>query len=198
MPATTAALPIFRSELQLRILGLLLLSPDRPWTTPDLAKRLDATPVTIHRELHRALDAGLLVREAIGRTYLYRAATNSPLYEPLRLLLERTVGIEVELRRALEDVPGVEAAFIHGSFAKKTKIKPSSDIDVIVLGNADPHALRRRIRRVESQLGREIDLLAYSRAEFASLAKSGNSLVRGIMRGPVTPLIGSADALQAA
>src|SRR5207249_5483543 len=131
---------------------------------------------------------GLLLREPIGRTFLYRAATDSPLYEPLRLLLERTVGIEVELRSALEDVPGVEAAFIHGSFAQKTKIKPTSDIDVLVLGNADPHTLRRRIRQVESRLGREIDVLAYSPAEFASLAESGNSLVRGIMRGPVTPL----------
>lgn len=194
--STTAVLPIFRSELQLRILGLVILRPDRTWTTSELAKRLDATSVSVHRELHRALDAGLLAREAIGKTYLYRAATDSPLYEPLRLLLERTVGIEAELRRALEDVPGVEAAFIHGSFARKTKIKPTSDVDVIVLGNADPHALRRRLRRVEGQLGREIDLLAYSRAEFASLVESGNSLVRGIMHGPVTPLIGSADALQ--
>jgi len=193
----TAAPPIFRSELQLRLLALMFLGPDRTWTTPELATRLDATPVTTHRELRRALDSGLLVREAIGRTYLYRAATDSPLYEPLRLLLERTVGIEVELRRALEDVPGVEAAFIHGSFANR-KIKPTSDIDVIVLGNADPHALRRRIRQVESQLGREIDVLGYSRAEFASLAESGNSLIRGIIRGPVTPLIGSSDALRAA
>jgi predicted nucleotidyltransferase len=194
----TAALPIFRSELQLRILALMLLGPGRTWTTPELAKRLDASPVTVHRELHRALDAGLLMREAIGRTYLYRAATDSPLYEPLRLLLERTVGIEVELRSALEDVPGVEAAFIHGSFAQKTKIKPTSDIDLLVLGNADPHTIRRRVRRVESQLGREIDVLAYSRSEFEALAASGNSLVRGIIRGPVTPLIGSADVLQVA
>ena len=190
--------PIFRSELQLRLLALMFLGPDRTWTTPELAKRLDATPVTTHRELRRAIDSGVLVREAIGRTYLYRPATSSPLYEPLRLLLERTVGVEAELRRALEDVAGVEAAFIHGSFASGTKVRPTSDIDVIVLGNADPHALRRRLRQVESRLGREVDVLAYSRDEFASLAESGNSLVRGIVRGPVTTLIGSPDALQAA
>lgn len=180
------------------MLGLLILGPHETRTAPELARRLGATPVSIHRELHRALDAGLLVRDPIGRTYLYRAATDSPLYEPLRLLLERTVGIEPELRRALEDVPGVEAAFIHGSFAKKTKIRPTSDVDVVVLGHADPHALRRRLRRVESQLGREIDVLAYSPDEFAALAKSGNSLVRGIMRGPVMALVGSPDVLQVA
>lgn len=197
MHSAATALPIFRSELQLRMLGLVILNADRAWTALELASRLEATSVSVHRELHRALDAGLLEREAIGRTYLYRGATDSPLHEPLRELLERTVGIEPELRRALEEVPGIEAAFIHGSFASGTKIRPTSDVDVLVLGNPDAHALRRQLRRVENQLGREIDLLAYTPAEFASLLKNGNSLVRGINRGPVTALIGSADALQA-
>lgn len=191
--SSTTALPIFRSELQLRVLGLTLLNPERTWTTPELATRLGATPVSVHRELHRALDAGLLEREAIGRTYLYRGATESPLYEPLRLLLERTVGIEPEIRRALEDVPGVETALIHGSFAKDAAIRPTSDVDVFVLGTADPHVLRQRMRHVEDRIGREIDLLAYTRDEFAAMFESGNSLVRGIVRGPVRPLIGSLD-----
>jgi predicted nucleotidyltransferase len=113
-------------------------------------------------------------------------------------LLERTVGVEAELRRALEGVPGVEAAFIHGSFAKATKIKPTSDVDVLVLGDTDPHALRRSIRKVEARIGREIDVMAYQPDEFAALAESGNSLVRRILQGPVTTLVGSAEALQVA
>jgi len=191
-------LPLFRSELQLRMLGLLLLNPEERRTARELATRLDATSVSLHRELHRALSADLLIREPVGKTYLYRAATDSPLYEPLRLLLERTVGVEAELRRALEDLPGVEAAFIHGSFAEQTKIKPTSDVDVLVIGEADPRALRRRIRGVEDRVGREIDLIAYRPDEFTALAQSGNSLVRGILRGPVTPLVGSPEALQVA
>jgi predicted nucleotidyltransferase len=180
------------------MLGLILLSPERTWTASELAARLEATSVSIHRELHRGLAAGVLVREAVGRTYLYRAATDSPLHEPLRLLLERTVGVEVELRRALEGVRGIEVAFIHGSFADQTKIKPTSDVDLLVLGDADPHALRRAVRRVEARVGREIDVLAYRPDEFAALAESGNSLVRRIIRGPVIPLVGSAEALQVA
>jgi predicted nucleotidyltransferase len=194
----SSPLSLFRSQLQLRILGLILLSPERTWTASELAARLEATSVSVHRELHRGLAAGVLVREAVGRTYLYRAATDSPLYEPLRLLLERTVGVEAELRRALEGVHGIEAAFIHGSFANETKIKPTSDVDLLVLGDADPHALRRTVRRVEARVGREIDVLAYRPDEFAALAESGNSLVRRIIRGPVTPLVGSAEALQVA
>jgi predicted nucleotidyltransferase len=180
------------------MLGLLLLNPERTWTSRELAERLGATLVSVHRELHRALGSGVITREAVGRTYIYRAAADSPLYEPLRMLLDRTVGVEVELRRALEGIPGVEAAFIHGSHARKAKLRPTSDVDVLVLGDVDPHLLRRRLRPVETRAAREVDVLAYTREEFAALARSGNSLALGIIRGPVTPLVGSIDALRAA
>ena len=182
----------------MRLLGLVLLDPGKVWTSSELAGRLDATAVSIHRELHRALDAGLVTREPVGRTYLYRAAIQSPLYEPLRVVLERTVGVEPELRRALDGLPGVRAAFIHGSFAKGAGTRPPRDIDVLVLGEADSRTVRRRLRSVEKRLGREIDVLAYDPDEFASLAKKGNSFARDVLRGPLTPLVGSLDMLPAA
>ena len=184
-------IPIFRSELQARLLALILLNPERSWTTPELVDRLQTTSVTVHRELHRALNDGLLTREPIGRTFLYRAATDSPLYEPLVSLLERTVGLESELRETLATTPGVEAAFIHGSFAQGAGTNPLSDVDVLVIGSPDPHALRRRIREVERRAGREIDLTAYESGEFAALVEGGNSFARRVAHGPVKPLVGT-------
>ena len=188
-------LPIFRSELQARLLGLLLLNPEREWTAPEIAERLGATAVTAHRELHRALDGGLITRTSIGRSYLYQAAGDSPLYAPLREILERTVGVEAELRRAIERTPGVEAAFIHGSFAKGTKVRPTSDVDVLVLGDVELHRLWRNMRDVERRVGREIDVTTYRTDEFAALAKAGNGFARSVLRGPVTVLVGSEDDL---
>lgn len=184
-------LPIFRSRLQADLLGLLLLNPERGWQASELAERLGATRVSVHRELHRSLDSGLVVREPVGRTYVYRAAVDSPLFEPLSLLLDRTVGVEQRIRAALEGLPGVHAAFVHGSFARGTGIRPLSDIDVLVLGNVDHRSLRRRLREVERRSGREIDVLAYEPSEFAALARAGNSFARGILRGPVRALVGS-------
>jgi predicted nucleotidyltransferase len=189
---------IFKSDLQPLVLGLLLLNPQQTWTTREITNRLDAPGISVHRELRRALEAGFVTRKPVGRTYLYQAAVESPLYEPLRLLLERTVGVEIELRRALEGMSGVDAAFIHGSFAKGTKIRPTSDVDVLVLGDVDPRLLRRRLRRLEDRTGREIDILAYTPKEFLALADGGNSFARNIISGPVIPLVGSPEALHAA
>jgi predicted nucleotidyltransferase len=188
----------FRSDTQAQLLALLLLQPDRSWTASDLAAHLDANAVTVHRELHRALDDGLIAREPVGRTFLYRAAANSPLHKPLAELLERTVGVEAELRTALAGVPGVDAAFIHGSYARPVAVKPTSDVDILVIGTADPHRLRRRLRQVERLVGREIDVMAYTRAEFTELARGGNSFAQRIISGPVKALVGSAADLPGA
>lgn len=189
-------LGIFRSALQLDMLGLILLNADREWLSTELVGRLDATPASVHRELQRALRAGVVIRKAVGRTFLYRAATDSPLFEPLLLLLERTVGVEARLREALADIRGIDGAFIHGSFAKRTKIGPRSDVDVLILGDIDVNAVKKRLRDVERRVGREVDLLTYTKDEFASLARSGNSFARGILRGPLTPVVGTVKDLR--
>jgi predicted nucleotidyltransferase len=187
--------PIFRTSLQARLLALLLTNPDRTWRAPEIAARLGTSPVNVQRELRRAVAEGLLTRESVGRTFLYRAATESPLYDALRTLLERTVGVESELREALKDMPGVQAAFLHGSYAQGTRISPESDVDVLVLGSPNPHELRKRLRDVEQRVGREIDVLAYTPDEFAALARAGNSFANQILKGPVQPLVGSLDDL---
>jgi predicted nucleotidyltransferase len=192
------ALPLFRSEFQLRLLALVLLQPDRLWTAPALQEQLGATAASVHRELQRALSAGIVVRESVGRTYQYRAEPGSPLFEPLQELLDRTVGVETELRRALEGLPGVEAAVIHGSYARAQRVRPQSDIDVLVLGHPDFRALRARVRKVERQAGREIDALVYSADEFRDMLKRGNSFAKGVVRGPTKPLTGDLHALVAA
>jgi predicted nucleotidyltransferase len=120
------------------------------------------------------------------------------LYQPLVELLERTVGLEPALRRALANVEGVDAAFIHGSYAGGRAVKPTSDVDVLVIGSVDAHALRRSLRQVERAVGREIDVTAYTANEFAELARRGNSFANQIIRGPVRPLIGSTESLSGA
>src|SRR4051812_17042904 len=111
-------LPIFRSEDQLRMLGLVVLEPAREWTLDDLAASTGMPRPSVHRELQRALSAGLVDRDATRRPHRSRPATDGPLYEPLRLLLERTIGIEEELRGVLDGRDGVELAVIHGSWAR--------------------------------------------------------------------------------
>jgi predicted nucleotidyltransferase len=192
------ALPLFRSEFQLRLLALILLQPDRAWTAKELQAHLGGTPASVHRELQRALAAGVIVREGIGRTYRYQAAEASPIIEPLRELLERTVGIETDLRKAFEGLAGIKAAVIHGSYARGTRIKPTSDVDVLVLGEPDFRALQSKIRRLERRAGRQIDVLVYTPDEFRDMLTAGSSFARGLIRGPTKSVVGDLNDVVAA
>ena len=114
--AAPALLPLFRSEMQVRLLGLMLLQPERSWTLQELAGALAAPASSVHRELRRAENAGIIRRDASARPHRFRAAPDDPAFEPLAALLGRTVGVEEDLRTAL-DRRDVQAALIYGSWA---------------------------------------------------------------------------------
>ncbi|MGH2878416.1 MAG: nucleotidyltransferase domain-containing protein [Solirubrobacteraceae bacterium] len=174
--------------MQVRLLALLLLQPERSWTTNELVAALDAPLASVHREIVRTQDAGLLARDDSVRPHRLSAATNSPLYVPLRDLLQRTVGVEHDLREALT-VPGVVAAAIHGSWAGGPR-RADSDIDVVVVGDANLRDLRKRTRRVSEQAGRRLDLTLFGLDELKSLEQEQHGFVRHLLQGPLVPLVG--------
>lgn len=188
-----AILPLFRSEMQLRLLALLLLQPERSWTLQELAQALDAPASSVHRELGRAQRAGIIRRSAVARPHRFQAATEDPLYEPVAELLRRSVGVEQQLRAALQR-PDVPAAVIYGSWAGGTR-RPDSDIDVLVIGDADLRELRRCVRPIGKAAGRTIDLTLLSVDEFQRLLAEESSFARSVLQAPTTPLVGELDSI---
>ena len=179
---------MFRSDMQVHLLALLLLQPERPWTIEEIARALDAPSSSVVRELLRAESAGLVVRDASRRPHRLTAAVASPLYQPLHDLLERTVGVETDLRDALA-VQGVDVAAIHGSWANPPR-RPDSDIDVVVVGDASLRELRRRVRDAGARAGRSVDLTLFTAAELRDRHAKGSGFIRRLLEQPVIPLIG--------
>lgn len=180
--------PLFRSEMQMRMLALLLLQPERNWTLQELSDALSAPRSSVHRELERAEAAGIITRDSSARPHRFSAATDDSFVEPLTSLLQRSVGVEGELRAALNRID-VTAAVIYGSWTAG-KRRPDSDIDVLVVGDADLRELRRVVRPIGKRAARTIDLTVMSTDEFARLADKQSSFTRRVLEGPVTLLVG--------
>ncbi len=183
-------LPIFRSRLQAEILALLFLAPAETLAGAEVQSRSRGTEPTVRRHLSELENAGLIQSEHVGRTKLFRAATDSPLFAPLRELLERTMGVEQKLARQLGEVPGIESAAIFGSWASGESLRPDSDIDVLVIGEVDLDELADVASDVERTAGREINFVVYRRPEFNRKAAQGNGFVAAVLSGKVKPLIG--------
>lgn len=181
-------LPLFRSEMQVRLLALLLLQPERTWTLHELADALGAPQSSVHRELGRAEAAGIVRRDTAARPHLFSAAVDDSFYEPLATLLRRSVGVEEQLRDTL-DRPDVHAAAIYGSWVAGTR-RPDSDIDVLVVGEADLRELRRLVRPVGKSVGRKVDLTVLADDAFRRLLAERSSFTRRVMEAPTTSLVG--------
>lgn len=190
--AVPSFLPLFRSETQLRLLGLLVLEPRRKWTVNELAAATRAPRQSVHRELERAVQAGLITRDNEARPHRFRAATRSPLYRPIRNLLELTVGVESQLRRAFEDEEGIDFAVIHGSWARG-EAGGDSDIDVLVVGEPDVTSVRRLVRDVGRAVGRRVDTVVFSRDEFRKRRARRDGFLEKTLGEPHVVIAGSLD-----
>jgi DNA-binding transcriptional ArsR family regulator len=152
--------PLFRSDGQARLLAELFLSGADELNLNELADRAGLAYGTVHREVRRLLDAGLLSERRVGQARLVRPNPASPLTRPVRDLLLVSAGPVPLLASELGQIAGVQDAFLYGSFAARMRGEPGSapnDIDVMVVGTPDPMAVYDACRRVGDQVGREVN-----------------------------------------
>lgn len=155
----------------------------------ELAEDLDVTPQAVRRELRRFVDAGWVMHEGGARSGRFRADASAPVYAALREVLEKTVGVEAQLRAALTGVEGLRSAAIYGSWAAG-RIRSDSDVDVLVIGDVDYAHLVERIAEVQDRSGRDINLMAMRPDEFRDKLLSGSAFLKTVVGGPRIPLVG--------
>ena len=126
------------------------------------------------------------------RPHSYWAATDSALYAPLRDLLALTYGVEDQLRGAISSISEVNVALIHGSWAAG-KARADSDIDVLLVGDADFDEALGALQSVGKRVGRRIDMTLFSPVELERMADSG--FMAKILDGPTIPLKGTIASL---
>ena len=115
----------------------MVLTSDGGVTAAELARQLGAPEATVSRESRRLLDAGLLRGERVGRAFVLHSAEDNPATAPLRQLLVVSYGPARLWEQALAGVPGIEAAYVYGSWAARFRGEPGKtpgDVDVLIVG----------------------------------------------------------------
>jgi len=155
-------LPILRSSQQAEILTMLLGDPDLELSVSEVSGRLAIPYASVHREVERAEETGLLTSRRVGRTRLVRADPTSPYFDGLADVLVKAFGPPTLLGAALGSLDGIDEAFIYGSWAARhlgeRGTRPVGDIDVLVIGAPDRDALFAAVAPVERRLGRRVQI----------------------------------------
>ena len=172
-----------------KALSLLLLRPDTDYHVRELARLTDTSPGTLHKELARLAEAGLLLRKTQGNQVRYQANRQCPVFEELAGLLRKTTGAAEVLGNALSPLqPAV--ALIFGSVARGTETA-SSDVDVLVIAELSFADVVKAIYPAQATLGREINPVVYSPAEFQRRFDEGDPFILDVLAQPKIFLIGT-------
>lgn len=181
-------LPFFRSETQARILAALFLREDA-MSLSDLSKFTKSALPTVHHEVERLEEAGVITSERIGNVRLVRPNPRLGYAEDLRSLLLKTYGPVAVLIGLLDDVEGIQEAYIFGSWARRYEGETGrlpGDIDLLVVGTPDPEDVYEVCRKAEERLGNAVNPSILTKAEWT---KPKSLLVESVKKGPRVQLL---------
>jgi predicted nucleotidyltransferase len=192
---TPSLLPILRSQQQADLLTWLLDHVDRESSLVDLSAQLRIPLTSVHREIERAEQAGLLTSRRVGHTRLVRANSENPFVAPLRELLVMAFGPPVRLGKVLGAIDGVKAAYIFGSWAARylgtIGARPVGDVDVLVLGSPDRDAVYQAVGAVSPELGYPVQVTL---REANWLKEGSDSFHDTVLGRPLLQIVGGEDA----
>lgn len=173
------------------------LHGDEPVHVRALQRRYGLSMSSLSRELRRLESRGLVSRaEEEGRVF-YHAVEEHPGWKALRELIRGFADPAEVVEAGLAAVPGIDAAFVFGSFARGDA-RADSDVDVMVVGDsADGAALGREAAEASVLLGRPVEVRAYTPDGLRRQLAAGNAVLRRIMAGPKRWIVGDEARLTA-
>lgn len=172
-----------------KVLSLLLLHPDEDYHVRELARLTGTASGTLHKELTRLAEVGLLVRKTRGNQVRYQANRDNAVFIELSGLLRKTTGAAELVARALAPLEPT-LALIFGSVATGTETA-ASDVDVLVVTERSFGDVARALYVAQSELGREINPVVYDAAELRSHLEDQDPFVLNVLANPHILLIGT-------
>lgn len=185
---------IFSSEVRVKLLAFFFAHPTEEYHINGLAKLLEISPSSLQGALYALEESGILESRKEANLRYFKVNENSPIYDELKKIILKTVGLGDMLRENLSTIGEIQYAFIYGSFARGDE-RESSDIDLMIIGSPDEGKLLDVIRESESILQRVINYTIYSLEEWSKKKAEGNSFVVQVISNKRIELIGNSDEL---
>lgn len=133
----------------------------------EMAKEFGESTNSIRTELNNLSKAGYLVTEEKGRSIYYSANVKHPLYNELKTLVLKYLGIDKiiddVIHKMLQRLGKLQLAFITGDYAEG---RDSGLIDLNIVGDVDQVYLKQCVSKAENLINRKIRTLVLSEEDF--------------------------------
>lgn len=184
------------SEYRRRVLGLLILHPEKPYHVREIARLTSTIAGSLHRELSKLAKAEILTRTLNGHQVYYQANRSCPIFEELASIFRKTSGIVDVLANALTSVANkIQVALVFGSVGSG-KESMASDVDLLIIGDISFTEAVSALYSAQNTIGREINPKVYRMAEWIKLVDNHNAFVEEILQKPKLFIIGTTNDIK--
>lgn len=191
----TIAVALF-GKTRRAILSLIFSHTDKAFFLRQIARSLDSGMGAVQRELAQLVDAGILTKTASGRQVYFQANSQCLIFNELRQLVVKTMGVGDTLKSTLMALGSrIVCAFIYGSMASG-RVTGDSDIDLMVIGELPFGEVVSALHPIQETLGREINPTVYQEAEFTAKLAAGHHFLKTVLAGEKIFLVGDANELE--
>src|SRR5262249_6377763 len=148
------------------ILALLYSHADEQFYLREIVRRAGTGIGATQRELRQLSEAGLIQDVRRGHQVYYQANRKNPIFAELKSIIAKTSGIRDVLLEVLAPLASrIKLAFVYGSIARGAEI-PTSDVDLMVVGEVSFADVVSALSESEAKLGREFNPTVYGPREF--------------------------------
>ncbi|MDD5009642.1 MAG: nucleotidyltransferase domain-containing protein [Syntrophorhabdaceae bacterium] len=186
---------LFKSKARTALFQLYFTNPEGSYYLRELERMFNISVSILRKELMRLEEEGIFLSEKKGNLLYYRLNQTYPLFEELKNIVRKTIGVEGLLKDVMNDIKGVEIAFVYGSFAKG-KAKAASDVDLCVIGRIDEDRLISKINAIEKSVKREINYTLFTPEEFKKRKKNKDGFILDLIDNKKIMLRGKENDLR--
>lgn len=133
----------------------------------------------------------------IGRQKYFQLNRKYPLFDEVRKIVAKTIGVAHLIAQSLKRIEGIDEAYLYGSFASNQQ-DAASDIDVLVIGSPREKDLAQAVGKLERQLGREINYTVLTPKEVGSRRARKDAFLENVWHNKRVSLIGPNEEAEAA
>jgi len=175
--------PLTNSKTQKAVLELFFNDPEKEYYLRQIEHLTGYSVGNIRREMVKLGKTGLFITRMLGRIKLYRLNKLHPIYNEIKNIVYKTIGIIGSLRDIFSKHKEVKFAFIYGSFAKGQE-QSLSDIDIMIIGDIKSRIITPDIYDYQAKILREINTTFYTPEEFLDKIDKHSHFLTTVVKEP--------------
>jgi DNA-binding transcriptional ArsR family regulator len=184
---------LFSSKVRAAVLGHILPRTHLGHSLTELSRLLDLPISSLQHECYKLERIGIIKGRREGNSRRYRVNPASEVINELTALVVKGIGEETALRATLEEVPGLQAAFLAHELPLTDEPTGAESIPLVLIGEVSLEAVdaaQERVARLLSLPTSWIEAVFYLPDDWRNRLDLSSQYAHSLVNGPRTDLLG--------